>query len=141
MYANSIYLIVEDQDYRVELHENHSILYVIWKRHLEGEALYEKYLNLLNIVVQFQPRKWLGNARAIYYTTLQDSRWIIESFIPQLIESSITKYARLESPRSLLMLDSVRLLDKVKHLTQGISDKFEFQFFTDEEQAIGWLTS
>ncbi|PTX15041.1 hypothetical protein C8N40_109139 [Pontibacter mucosus] len=141
MHDDRCTLVVEDQDYRVELYEKRSLLSVLWKRHLEGEDLHEKYLTLLGIVMQFKPRYWLGNARAMYYTTLHDAGWISDNVLPALIESSITRYARIEAPQSLLMLDSMHFQDRVNIITQGLSDKFVFQFFTDEERAIGWLTS
>ena len=132
-------LIEEDQFYRVEFDEMRSLIHVYWKVHLEGEILKEKYLALLNIIKTFRPKLWLGNARAFHYTTLQDARWVFDYFIPGLIESSITKYARIESPRSLLLLDSENLLKKIITTSQEQDEVFEFSFFIDEGLALDWL--
>ncbi|WP_299754310.1 hypothetical protein [uncultured Pontibacter sp.] len=141
MYDTDFNLIADDQYYRVEIHEKPSLMYVFWKRHVEGEVLREKYLTLLSIVKKFEPKSWLGNARAMYYTTVQDARWIFDYFLPNLLESSICRYARLESPKSLLILDSMKLQDKISNLSEAKTGELEFQFFTDEELAIGWLTA
>ncbi|MDX5421032.1 MAG: hypothetical protein LPK14_02175 [Hymenobacteraceae bacterium] len=140
MYDNRYALLLDDPDFRVEIRDS-SLLYVLWKHHLEGEALREKYLALLSIVQKFKPKAWLGNARAMYYTTVQDARWLFEHFLPTLIESSIVRYARLESPQSLLMLDSMKLQDRISQLAQGAAGHLEFKFFTDEGLALGWLTA
>lgn len=134
-------LIADDDCYRVEIHQSTSLMYVLWKCHLEGDALREKYLALLQMANTQKPNCWLGNARAMYYTTLQDAKWIFEYFLPILIKSSIKKYARLESPQSLLILDSLHLQDKINDLAQQTTGELEFQFFTDEELAMDWLSS
>ncbi|MEJ8801251.1 hypothetical protein [Pontibacter sp. H249] len=132
-------VIAEDEFYRVEMHETTSMLYVHWKCHLEGDALREKFLTILKLIKNFKPRRWLGNAKATYYTTVQDARWLFEEFIPILVSSSVNKYARVETANSLLLLDSLRLQEKLESLPNMATGTFEFSFFTDEEQAYTWL--
>lgn len=132
-------VVAEDQFYRVEIHESTAIIYVFWKCHLEGDILKEKFMMLLSLIRKFKPRRWLGNATATYYTTIQDARWLFEEFIPALIDSSVLRYARVETPNSLLLLDSLSLQDKLDSLPKDKAERFEFRFFTDEDQAYQWL--
>lgn len=132
---------IDDQDFRVDIKDRLSLIYIYWKRHLEGDALREKYLILLRLIRKYKPKRLLSNARTMYYTTVQDARWLFEQFLPMLIESSVTRYARLESPQSLLMLDSMTLQDRINLLAQGGEAALEFRFYTDEEQAVDWLVS
>jgi hypothetical protein len=141
MNENNITIITEDDYYRVEYHKRHSLMYVLWKSHLEGDILLDRYHSILEIVKKIKPARWLGNARALHYTTIQDSRWIFDKFIPSLIESSISRYARLESHSSLLILDSMKLQDRLNSLPEIKSNEFEFRFFTDEGLALSWLSS
>ncbi|MBC5992482.1 hypothetical protein [Pontibacter cellulosilyticus] len=132
-------LIEEDSYYRVEYAEKQSLIYVHWKEHIQGEVLKNKYLSLLNVISALQPKKWLSNAKVFHYTTLQDARWVFDYFIPNVVKSSLIKYARIEAPRSLLLLDSESLLEKITRTTREQNEVFEFRFFIDEEFALDWL--
>ncbi|WP_439881100.1 hypothetical protein ACSX1A_18395 [Pontibacter sp. MBLB2868] len=131
--------ILEDQVYKVDIHLAESLMHVTWKQHIEGDLLQEKFLQLLDIIRRFNPRNWFGDARATHYITIQDAKWLLLNFIPSLIESSVLKYARLESTNSLMVLDSMSLQDKINALPQNKAGSFEFRFFTDEDQAHQWL--
>ena len=141
MNENETTVLAEDEHYRVEMQESSSVLYVLWKRHLEGEQLQERYLTLLSLIRHFKPRTWLGNATAMRYTTLQDAKWVFSTFLPILFNSSIAKYARVELSQSLLTLDSQHLKERLNTRNQRLEKAFEFGCFTDEEQARTWLAS
>jgi hypothetical protein len=136
-----IYTVTEDEYYRVEIHENPSMMYVFWKRHIEGDLLKEKFMALLGIIKRFKPLKWLGNAKATYYTTVQDAKWLFSSFVPILIGSSVRRYARVEANNSLMILDSMKLHDTINNLNVDEIGEFKFKFFTEEEPALEWLHS
>lgn len=139
MNEQNILVVADDQVYRVEMHEKASLMHVFWKCHVEGEVLKEKFQKLLELIVVFKPTRWLGNAKATHYITMQDARWLLLHFFPSLICSSVSKYARLESTASLLVLDSMSLQDKINSLPENSAEAFEFRFFTDEDQAHQWL--
>jgi hypothetical protein len=139
MNDHGITIVAEDTVYRVEIHEEPSMMYVLWKCHIEGEELKERFQTLLGIIKQFKPQRWLGNAQASYYTTIQDARWLFNTFIPNLIGSSITRYARVETRNSLMALDSINLQDKLNSLPEEEKGEFEFKFFTEEPPAKEWL--
>lgn len=136
---NSITVVADDNEFRVEIHEDPSMMYVLWKCHVEGELLKEKFQALLGIIIQFKPQKWLGNAKASYYTTVQDARWLFKTFLPKLIGSSVSRYARVETKNSLMALDSMHLQDKLEELPEEERGEFKFKFFTDEPPALEWL--
>ncbi|WP_299826341.1 hypothetical protein [uncultured Pontibacter sp.] len=141
MSESDIIVVAEDDFYRVEVHEKPSLLYVHWKCHLEGDILKDKFLMLLKLIDKFKPERWLGNAKATYYTTIQDARWLLEEFIPVLVKSSVLRYARVETANSLLLLDSLNLQEKLRSRPPIHSETFEFRYFTDEAQAYTWLTA
>ncbi len=136
-----IFIVAEDEFYRVEIHETPSMMYVYWKRHIEGDLLREKFQALLSIIKRFKPLKWLGNAKATYYITVQDAKWLFNTFIPNLIGSSVLRYARVEAKNSLMILDSMNLQDKISSLGADEIGEFKFMFFIDEEPALEWLNS
>jgi hypothetical protein len=139
MSDKEFFIVTEDEYYRVEIHEDSSMMYVLWKRHIEGDLLQERFQTLLAIIKRFKPLKWLGNAKATYYTTVQDAKWLYNTFIPNLIGSSVMRYARVEAKDSLLMLDSMKLLDKISNLPAEEVGEFRFRFFIEEEPALEWL--
>ena len=134
-----ITLVADDNIYLVEMHQSTSMMHVHWKQHVEGELLKEKFQALLNIIKRFKPKRWLGNARAMHYTTIQDARWFFRTLLPQLIESSVMRYARIETRNSLMALDSMNLQDWLNSLPEGDKAPFEFRFFYEEEPALEWL--
>ncbi|MDX5436409.1 MAG: hypothetical protein LPK03_04405 [Pontibacter sp.] len=141
MHIYPVEILAEDDVFRVEISRRLSLLHVLWKRHVEGELLREKYQTIFRLIDRFKPRCWLGNARALHYTTLQDARWFFDQFVFSLFASSVTKYARLEAHQSLLLLDSLSLHQKVNNYAESHPDQFEFRFFTDEGLALEWLSN
>lgn len=141
MNHNGYMLIADDEEHLVKIDQENAMMYVYWKRHIEGELFKDKFKGLLKIIGRFRPVRWLGNAQATHYTTVQDARWFLNHFLPQLVDSSISRYARVETRNSLMLLDSLNLQEKLANLSNGHPENFEFRYFTEEPQAFEWLRS
>ena len=76
-----------------------------WKQFCKGEDYKAPLRYGLKLIAKHQPKIWITDTTNGFESDPEDTAWLLESFLPQTIESSIEKVVFIIAPDSPLMAE------------------------------------
>jgi hypothetical protein len=118
--------------------ENH-LLYHYWKadsKYLEEEQYKEELLHLVTITAKYRPAKYLLNSKLFSFSITPEMQEWTNHYIISVNAAAGIQYAAMVVPEDFFAFVSI---------TQTMDDAnvkdLNNRFFTDEKEAISWLSS
>ncbi|SIR08492.1 hypothetical protein [Pontibacter lucknowensis] len=96
----------------IQLGKQADVISVRWLRHPTSDEFRANNYLLADLLMAYECRRLLSDARAILYLELADQHWLMEQLIPLLSSTSLELHACVVSQISLELMDTDRL---VKH--------------------------
>lgn len=110
--------------------KNKNAILCRWKAFCKGDDYRKPFKFGLKFIHEKKATTWITDTTNGFENEEADTRWLLETFIPQVIESSIDTIIFIIEEDSSLMdeiegqVESLRKFFEVK-LVEGLNDKFE----------------
>jgi hypothetical protein len=130
--------VFEDEFASIEIDPGQGFMVVIWHQHPDSDTFRRCFSLAASFTLSRKCRFWLSDARAVHYLEFADQNWILHEMVPLLGNSSLCKFARINSEESFSLLDVGRILDNLD-ASPYIQIAVEVALFIDRQQALNWL--
>jgi len=81
----------ETQYVKVEYQKEKNAIFCQWKRFCKGNDYRNPFRYGAELIEKHQPTTWITDTTNGFENDEEDTKWLLEAFIPQMIESSIKK--------------------------------------------------
>lgn len=123
---------------RIYLNVAMKFIRVLWLRHPSSDEFREGFSKAAELTIAHKCQYWLSDSRAIHYLELADQNWLIRLVTQLLPQSRLYKFARLNTPESLAMMDVPRTFSELEKLPEW-QQHITMKVFTEEDDALAWL--
>lgn len=132
--------VYEDDVALIEVDNSLEFIHVFWKQHPDSEAYRRAFAQATAVFLNRNYRLWLSDSRKVHYLEFADQNWMLRDMVPLLGNSSLTKFARINSEEGLSLLDIDRVLNGLEE-SPDININVKVAVFVDRQQALNWLFS
>lgn len=132
--------IFEDEFIRLDLDDSLGLVLLVWLQHPDSETYRRGFSLAGEVVLKHQCRYWLSDSRQIHYLEMADQNWILNHMAPMLGNSSLNKFARINSIEGLYLQDLDRVMQQLES-SPHLKTELEIAVFLDMEESIKWLFS
>jgi len=101
------------------LKESHAIL-CKWKRFCKGDDYRDPFRYGAELIKKYQPKIWITDTTNGFENEEADTQWLLEEFMPEMIESSVEKIIFIIENDSLLM-------DEIEGQVKFLEEFFEVE--------------
>lgn len=130
--------VFEDAFISIEVDDQLKFIQIVWLQHPDSVTFRQGFARAAEISLSRNCHFWLSDSRAVHYLEFAEQNWILDRMAPLLGHSCLTKFARVNSPEGLDLLDMDRILYGLE-LSPHVKSDFEIAVFMDKQQALNWL--
>lgn len=132
--------VFEDEFIRIDHDAHLGLVMAVWLQHPDSETFRRGFSLASEVVLKHQCRYWLSDSRQVHYLEIADQNWILNHMAPILGNSSLNKFARINSIEGLSLQDLDRVM-KLLEFSPHLKSELEIAVFLDMEESIEWLFS
>jgi len=85
---------------KVEYLPSRKAILCSWKSFCKGNDYRDVFRYATKLIDNFKPTIWITDARNGFKSNEQDSKWLLEEFVPKVIDSSIKKVVFIVDKKS-----------------------------------------
>jgi len=110
------------------LKESHAVL-CKWKRFCRSNDYRDPFRYGAELIEKYQPKIWITDTTNGFENEEEDTKWLLEEFIPKMIESSIEKIIFIIKKDSLL-------IDEIERQVESLKQFFEVELVEEFKHYI-----
>jgi hypothetical protein len=88
---------------KVEYLQEKNAIFCQWKQFCKGDDYRNSFCYGAKLIEKYQPKNWITDTTNGFENEVKDTAWLLEEFVPQMIESSIEKIIFIIQKDSPLM--------------------------------------
>lgn len=127
-------LYYESDCVRISFNETQQLGVAEWNGFLSSKDFRENALRCLELIERYELRSWLGDNRKMKAIRQADQQWMVEEFIPKLLDSSLRRLANLVSED---IFNKMAIEQMIKRA--GPLEAILIRDFDSEAAAMAWL--
>ncbi len=105
---------------KVEYHNKKSAIFCQWKEFCKSDDYRNPLIYGAELIEKYKPTTWITDTTNGFENEEADTKWLLEVFMPKMIESSIKKIVFIIDKDSPLM-------GEIKGQKEALSDYFEVE--------------
>lgn len=125
----------ETNTYAVEWDDDLEVPVFTWKEFVFGETFREISREWEDVIARKDADKYIVNTKGITAHDEEDTQWLAETWIPDLIDRGVQCGAGIFADSAIASMD----MEQIETELSAIDPDYEFRVFATEGEAKEWL--
>ena len=115
---------------KVEYLKDKNAIFCEWKQFCKGDDYRNPLRYGAELIAKYQPKIWITDTTNGFESDEADTKWLLEEFVPKMIESSIEKI-------SFVIKNDSPLMDEILGQKEALGEFFEVELVESLAQSYG----